>query len=199
MKIMLDVDGILYDAKPLFYREARALGIDWPVAPKFWGSRKQMGVDSKTWGKLFSRVHCEECVSALDPYPFAVSVLQTLVNDYPFLEPWYVSNRNPEFHGVLQDWLEANEFPYAHNVYVSHNKLVWIDDQRPEIVVDDRVRTMIAARFEYGARVFSIIHPWNINLVNNEIEGIVLKNDWDELGEEIEKTILAHAEVASGK
>jgi len=191
--MMIDIDSTLSSAVPIFKREAKALGIDWPTDRYHWITRQYLGVESRVMSKLFARVHSAENVKTLKPYPGSVEALQRLVERFPELDPWYVSNRNLDTKDVLQDWLEEHEFPYAYHVYVSHHKLGWIQKERPAIVVDDRVRTMVLARFIYGAQVFSLIQPWNINLSYGELEGIVLRDDWFLLGAEI-TTFLADAQ-----
>lgn len=195
MKIMLDVDSILYDAGPIFVREAKVFGVNWPARHNFWVNRQQLGIDSQTMSMIFDRVHCAECVMPLAPYEGSVEGLQRLTNEFSFLEPWYVSNRNPTYQQVLEDWLEFNEFPYAKNVYTSYNKLLWIEENEPEIVVDDRVRTLVTSCLLYGARGFSIAHPHNENLKNDEIKGITICENWEELTAQIYDFILEKAEV----
>lgn len=64
------------------------------------------------------------------------------------------------------------------------DKRDWMRVERPDIVVDDRVRTLLTARYEIGSDCFAIKHNHNLNL-RGEAEGIRICKNWLEIGEGI--------------
>ena len=66
-------------------------------------------------------------------------------------------------------------------------------NERPDIVIDDRVRTLLLAR-ELGAYGVSLIHPHNMNL-HREVNGIYLVEDWKEMGEVLNKEVIPKVET----
>lgn len=183
MLIQVDVDSTLYDANALFYEVGREAGIEWPRKYYQWFGPEDIGTDLKTLKNVFRKCHSREYVMKQKPYPKAAQVLQQIASLYDDIEIAFVSDRNEAQTAALQEWLEVNGFLNSGDEYVSatKDKREWMREKRPEIVIDDRIRTILMARYELDSYVTSILHPHNMNLLN-EAEGIWLVKDWNEMG-----------------
>lgn len=189
MFVMCDVDSTLYDADAHFARVARECEITWPSKALYWFSPAQIGHEMFEVKNMFRRAHSREWVMKTIPYPGAAEVLNWVAElGHKVL---YVSDRHKQAEGALREWLATYEFlRKGQEVICTSDKRHWIRDHRPEIVIDDRVRTIAMARYEIGATCFAIKHNHNINLVN-EIPQVYVCDDWNELGEILQKEIVA--------
>ena len=183
MLIQVDVDSTLYDANKLFYQVAtEEFGIAWPKKYWSWFGPEDIGTDLATLKNVFRKCHSRDYVLQQKPYPHAANVLQGIAEDYPEAEIAYVSDRNEQQTSALKDWLEENGFIYNDDTFVqaTKDKRHWMRERKPEIVIDDRVRTMLMARNELNAYVVSLEHPHNMNL-KNEVEHIYIVDDWNDI------------------
>lgn len=191
---MIDVDSTLYDADPLFSELAQDAGIDWPDRFYEWVpahemyhfNGKQCSVGELK--KIFRKAHSEEFVSIQKPYDNAQKVIKN-ITEIEDVEVAYISDRNTQQTAALKNWLEDNEF-LVHNsiVMTTKDKREWLREERPDIVIDDRVRTLLAARYEIGAQCLAIRHNHNLNL-RGEADGIYICRDWKEIGTKLEELI----------
>jgi len=196
MLIQVDVDSTLYDANKLFYELGREAGVQWPKSYDFWFTAEELTMDNgepcslEELKRVFRKAHSKEYVSKQKPYPYAAQILQDLVEGYDEVEIAYVSDRNEQQGAALEEWLEEHDFLHNEDqkVVVSKDKRHWMRQHKPEIVIDDRVRTLIMARFELNAQGVSLRHKHNVNL-RNEVGGIFICEDWKEIGEVIETEI----------
>lgn len=197
MLIQVDVDSTLYDADKLFGDIAEEMGIKWPRRDNGWKSPEGI---LKTDGtqcsredlvKIFRKAHSHEYVSKNKPYPHVVKVLHGIVDDYPEVEIAYVSDRNEQQTKALRDWLMDTGLIFNDDTFVSatKDKRHWMRERRPEIVIDDRIRTMLMARYELGSYVVSLQHNHNINL-KGEAEHIYIVKDWKEIDTVLRETII---------
>lgn len=180
MLMMVDVDSTLYDADPVFAQTAKQEGIPWLSRAPFYFKPEDIGVDRVALTNMFRKAHSREMVMKQVPYTGAVIALQGLAEDGWSI--WYVSSRHPQAQSAMEDWLREQGFPDYQNAVAIKDKRPWLDGYRPEVVVDDRVQTMIYSRYEIEAEVFSIRHLHNTNLVN-EVPGIHIMDTWDEIGQ----------------
>lgn len=204
MLIQVDVDSTLYDADKLFGDLAAEAGIKWPRRDKGWKAAEEILKTDGTYCtredlvKVFRKAHSREIVSQQKPYPNAVKVIQGLVRDYPEVEVAYVSDRNEQQTGALRDWLEAQGFLVDSDTFVAatKDKRHWMREKRPEIVIDDRVRTMLMARYELGSYVVSLEHNHNVNL-KGEVEHIYIVPTWKEIDTVLRETIIPKVQEKS--
>lgn len=190
MRIMVDVDNTLYDAHSLFSQVAKDyFGVTLPESSYNWHQYDD-SADIGTLREIFRLSHSAEFVKTTTPYEGAAEVLN-MCNDKNH-EVFFVSDRHPRTAGALTDWLKHHNFPaqvdeMVCNVIVSKDKREWMERTRPHVVIDDRVRTMFFSR-QWEAHVYSLEHPWNMNL-RDEVEGITICKDWNEIGSELNKII----------
>lgn len=185
MLIQVDVDSTLYDADKLFAQLAAEAGIKWVRNAKHWLPAEVIEKEDGTFCnrddlvKVFRRAHSREFVSQQKPYPRAAETLGRIAESYPEIEIAYVSDRNEQQTGALRDWLEANGFLFNDDTFVAatKDKRHWMREKKPEIVIDDRVRTMMMARYELNSYVVSLEHSHNTNL-RGEVEHIYLAKRW---------------------
>lgn len=197
MLIQVDVDSTLYDADKLFGDLAEEAGIKWPRRDNGWKAAHEISKEDGTactvddLKKIFRKAHSKEYVSQQKPYPHAVKVLQGIAADFPEVEIAYVSDRNEQQTSALRDWLEEQGFLMNEDQHVAatKDKRHWMRERRPEIVIDDRIRTMLMARFELGSYVVSLQHNHNVNL-KGEVEHIYIVKDWKEIDSVLRGTII---------
>jgi len=190
--IQVDVDSTLYDANKLFYEVAtEEFGIEWPKKYYWWFGPEDIGTDLKTLKNVFKRCHSREYVLKQKPYPGAVEVLRNLVETYEDTEIAFVSDRNEAQTTALYDWLAQEGFLTSGDEFVAatKDKREWMRENRPELVIDDRIRTILMARFELDAYVTSIEHPHNMNL-KGEVNGVYIVKDWPEMGEVLDTVVI---------
>jgi 5'(3')-deoxyribonucleotidase len=188
--IMCDVDSTLYDADVLFSELANDAGIDWPDRISEWKpaheiyhyNGKHCSVDDLK--KIFRKAHSEEYVSKQIPYPHAQEVISAIAKEED-VRIAYISDRNTQQTSALKDWLNKWDFLVPHSVVMTtKDKRDWLRTERPNIVIDDRVRTLLMARYEIGAQCLTIRHNHNVNL-RGEAEGIFVCRDWLEIGDKL--------------
>lgn len=187
MLIMVDIDATLYNSTALFNKVSLELGYPEWLAHSYWTHSMEWGYDIPLWTSLFSRCHDRDNIFSTTPYPGSVEVLQELSDQGHTL--YYVTSRKPESYEATQDWLKENEFPQYENLKADlEDKNIWIGTNRPGIVIDDRVKTMMFAAYETGAEVFSLETTYNINM-KGEHKGIHLYKDWYGIGEGVQEYI----------
>lgn len=192
MLIQVDVDSTLYDANALFYEVGTEEGIDWPKIYYYWFGPTDIGTDLTTLKNVFRKCHSEEYVMEQKPYPGAAEILAKIVDEHDDVHIAYVSDRNSQQTSALQKWLDANGFLHTDDqvVIATKDKREWMRENKPDIVIDDRIRTMLLARYELGSYVASIEHPHNMNL-RGEAEGIYLVKDWKAMAPVLEELVAA--------
>lgn len=191
MLIQVDVDSTLYDANTLFYEiGTKKYGIEWPKTYSFWFSAEDIGTDLKTLKTVFRHCHSKDVVLKQKPYPQAAETLKYITDTFNDIEIAYVSDRNEQQNAALSEWLEINGFLYSDDqqVLATKDKREWMRENKPAIVIDDRVRTMLLARYELGSYVATIEHPYNVNL-KGEAEGIYFAKDWTAMKPVLEEII----------
>jgi hypothetical protein len=215
MLIQVDVDSTLYDADKLFGDLAEEAGIKWPRRDNGWKPAHELQKEDgspctpQDLKKVFRKAHSREYVAQNKPYPHSAKVIQGLVQDYPEIEIAYVSDRNEQQTGALKDWLYDNGFieqdgygtphsEFHRDTYVAatKDKRHWMRERRPEIVIDDRVRTMLMARYELGSYVVSLQHNHNVNL-KGEVEHIYIVKDWREIDKTLREIIIPKVQERS--
>lgn len=199
MLIQVDVDSTLYDANKLFYEVGtKEFGIAWPRKYWSWFGPEDIGTDLATLKNVFKRCHSREYVIKQKPYPNAAKVINNLVADFPEIEIAYVSDRNTAQTAALREWLEKNGFLHDTDTYVAatKDKRHWMREKRPEIVVDDRVRTMLMARNELNSYVVSLEHPHNMNL-KGEVEHVYIVKDWKAIDKVLRETVIPKVQEKS--
>lgn len=191
MLIQVDVDNTLYDSDTAFARAAEEYGLKWPKKYDHWFGPEFIGTDLPTLLNVFRRGHSREFVMDNKPYPNAVKVIEGIVRDYPAVEIAYVSDRHPQAQSALKDWLSEQGFLHGEDAHVQagRDKRDWMRERRPEVVIDDRVRTMLMARFELNSQVVSLQHEYNINLLGEE-KGIHIVKDWKAIDTVLREEIL---------
>jgi hypothetical protein len=186
MLIQVDVDSTLYDSDKLFVQVGKELGIKWPKNSSGWIPPTDLLRDDGTTCtkqdviNMFRLAHSRENVMKQKPYSGAATVLGRIADMYDDVEIAYVSDRNAQAATALKDWLEEQGFLFSDDQHVAatKDKRHWMRERRPEIVIDDRVRTLLMARFELGSYGIGLEQTWNTNL-KGEVDHIYIAKDWD--------------------
>lgn len=190
MLIQVDVDSTLYDSDELFNRVSKDYGFEWPTTYDHWFKAEFLGTDVDNLLAMFEEAHGEKYIYDTVPYPYAHECLEGIAHDFPEVEIAYVSDRNEQLGEHLRSWLTQEGFLVDPNQHVvaTKDKRHWMREHRPEIVIDDRVRTMLMARYELGSQVLSLRHPYNANLIG-EAEGIYILESWEQIDEALRNII----------
>lgn len=196
MLIQVDVDSTLYDADKLFSQLAKEAGVKWFDRDNQWRPAEELLMDDgsncdlDTLKKIFRKAHSKEYVMQQKPYKHSAEVLRQISEAHDDVEIAYVSDRNSQQNAALEEWLEANGFLTNPDqiVVATKDKREWMREHRPSIVIDDRVRTILLARYELDAYVLTLEHNHNINL-KGEANGVYFAKNWDALGEQLEHLI----------
>jgi len=183
MLLQIDIDSTLYNSNTLFSIIAKEQGIkNWPENYYKWFNAEDIKLNNNTISNIFRKAHSREYVLKNKPYKNAAKVLKGIADDYEDIELAYISDRNEQQGTALREWLEQEGFLVDENQHVAatKDKRHWMREARPEIVIDDRVRTILMARYELGAQVVSLEHNHNCNLIG-EVDGIYIVPDWNEI------------------
>lgn len=197
MLIQVDIDSTLYPSDHLFREVAVAeFGLEhWPEKYWHWFDHHDLGIDLKTLRSVYRRCHGREYVINQIPYEGAVEVINEICDIYDNVEIAYISDRNEQQTSALQEWLDKNGFLRGDEyVAATKDKREWMRENRPDIVIDDRVRTLLMARFELGSYCVSLEHPHNMNL-RGEVNGIYLCPNWKEIGNVLISEIIPKVET----
>lgn len=196
MLIQVDVDSTLYDADKLFSKLAKEAGVQWKDRDNQWRPAEELQMDDGTpcnldiLKKVFRKAHSKEYVLQQKPYKHSAEILSRVVETYDDAEIAYVSDRNEQQTAALEEWLEINDFLHTEDqtVVATKDKREWMREHRPRIVIDDRVRTILLARYELDAYALTLEHNHNVNL-KGEANGVYFAKDWLGLGEQLEHVI----------
>jgi hypothetical protein len=194
MLVAIDVDSTLYDSATLFATVAKEYhDVKLPTDPNYWGSYDNYaGLD--TLLKVFRKSHSHEYVALQEPYTDAPEVCQ-MVQDKGH-DVYFISDRHPQAASALKSWIvnegfinpDPNGFHPQDHIIVGKDKREWMRENQPDIVIDDRVRTLLFARFELNAVGIAYEQPWNINLTK-EVDGVHILKDWQSIGRKLEEYI----------
>lgn len=197
MLIQVDVDSTLYPSDKLFKEVAvNEYGIkNWPNEYWHWFDHEDIGIDLKTLRSIYRRCHSRDHVLKQEPYPGSVEVINEISEIFDSIEIAYVSDRNEQQTSALKEWLDQEGFLKGGEfVAATKDKREWMRENKPDIVIDDRVRTILMARFELGSDVVSLEHNHNVNL-RNEIDGVFLCRDWDHIGSILINHVIPSVEI----
>jgi len=192
--VMVDADGILCPSHAAFEEEAVRLGFDkppysYPMGRDLvhWFSAEDVGCTLDELLGLFRAAH--ERYMDIEPYPLAVETLWELSESHPTARFWYVSSRDESTEGTFKEWVRSYDFPHPENVVAMLSKEPWIAENRPNVVIDDRVRTLVNARLD-GATGVALLQHHNVNLLR-ELPDIYIEKDWPSIGERVHQALEA--------
>lgn len=180
MTLMADVDSTLYDANFLFRQVASEhFGFEWYESPDMWLQEHHFDLPEGTFKKLFDLAHSAEKFRDCVPYPDAREVLNRLS---VIFDIEYVSSGNPETQEALIDWLRKHDFPNSDRTLRTLDKFGWLQQHKPHVVVDDRVKTLLLCAYDLGIKYcYALKQPWNANLSGGEAKNITICDNWLEI------------------
>lgn len=189
MLIQVDIDNTLYDSDKAFAKAAKEFDVVWPKKYYKWMSTEDLGTDLKTLLNVFRSAHSKKYFMDNKPYENAAEVLDYIAQNYD-VEIAYVSDRNEQQGTTLREWLEQEGFLHDKNQHVvaTKDKREWMRKELPNIVIEDRIRTILMARYELDSHVVALEHSYNQNLLN-EAEGIYICSDWLEIKKILEELL----------
>lgn len=195
MIIQIDIDSTLYPADPLFAKVAKECGIDYLENANYWFTYRDVTklngdkVSYQEMRNMYRKAHSVSHVKKQIPYDNAAKVISEIRNTYD-VDIYFVSDRHGQSVGPLREWLMKHKFiSFTDNMVVAtKDKRHWMRQNKPEIVIDDRVRTILAARYELNCKVIALQQNHNINL-KNEAEGIYIEKDWLDIGKTLDKIV----------
>jgi hypothetical protein len=137
---------------------------------------------------MIRKAHSPEFLDEREPYPLAAEVLNKVRERG--VQVVILSDNHAQSYPSILNWLQKNNFISFNedDFILTQDKRHWIKTNNPEVVIDDRVRTILFSRYEVGAKVISLEHPYNVNL-KNEADGIWILKDWLDIGEVLDTLI----------
>lgn len=184
-KIMIDIDGTLFDFDTAARKELFDMGLTIPAYHAWHQWRDPLDLAGKeNWIEAVNRVHSPEIIAQQTPYQDAASVVSELAEKHEIV---YLSNRNQAVtYEATMGWLLKHKFPEAELICCEHN------DKAPlltsfQYIIDDRPKTLVQFVYDYQWKFrngsttnerkgFSLLHPSNESLT--DVPGVYLAPSW---------------------
>ena len=183
MIIAIDLDSTIYPFMSAL-REVSALrNIKTPLNPNSWHfsddlkNNENKSVSFNEFFELIKESHSEKVMAKYKPFPHSARVVNFLQEKS---KVFFLSDNDSSSHDSILDWLVSHKFLSASkkkSLVITKDKRHWLKENSPEIVIDDRVRTMIFTKYELGAQAIGLQWNYNINL-KGEVDGIHICKDW---------------------
>ncbi|MCX6370907.1 MAG: hypothetical protein NTZ58_06600, partial [Solirubrobacterales bacterium] len=175
MRIAIDIDSTLHHyweqlAEVVRLRYGVALHHYWEQLAEV--VRLRYGVvlpyeQQHTWGiseleqeqlaETIAETHSEEWISAAEPYPGAVEVVNRWSQEGHFIH--ITSHRDVAAAAPTERWLEAIGMQFD-ELYCSYDKITRCRELEIDLLVDDSPVNLQSALDE-GIRGATLLHPWN--------------------------------------
>lgn len=192
LKIAVDIDDTVYDANTAFDVCAKTYNLNWISSPNYWMKSEELGISQEELRNIFRKAHSAEIIREQEPYDGCVDSLYNIMNVYTNVQYLYISDRHPQQYNTLLGWLEKYNFPFTNKdigecLYTSSDKRKYLDYWKPDIIIDDRIRTVVhCIRNIPNCYMGCMIeHNHNINLKNNEIPEIFVCKTWKDIENDI--------------
>ena len=183
-RIALDIDSTLHHYWDLLDGLAqRHFGVRLPYEEQHgWGITS---LEPDQLRQVIEESHSDENVEQAEPYPGAVET----VRDWHQRGHWIhiTSHRAERTRRATQKWLERIAMPYD-DLHCSHDKVTRCVELEIDLLVDDSPVNLENAR-EQGILGATIIHPWNVEIVDQE--HIIGGRDWGDLAKRLETVLHA--------
>jgi uncharacterized HAD superfamily protein len=171
MRIAIDIDSTLHHYWDVLSAAAqRRFGIELPYEEQFdWGITR---LKPEQLQLCIDETHCEATIMASEPYPGAVETVARWREQGHFIH--ITSHRATSAHDATIRWLDHIGLAYD-ELYCSVDKVSRCTEIGIDLLIDDSPINIRRA-MERGIRVATIVHPWNVDVC--EEEGIVCAGDW---------------------
>ena len=173
-RIAIDIDSTLHHYWDLLSDAARRrFGIELPYEEQFdWGITRLKPHQLQV---CIEETHSPEVIAAGRPYPGAVETVRRWHEHGHFIH--ITSHRAETCHGATSAWLEEIGLPFD-ELYCSYDKVTRCREIAIDVLIDDSP-VNIARALEAGITPATLVHPWNLEVV--ETEDVVAAADWPEL------------------
>ncbi|MSX02172.1 MAG: hypothetical protein F2813_03315 [Actinobacteria bacterium] len=175
MRIAIDIDSTLHHYwEQLAEVVRRRYGVELPYEmQKTWGIRQ---LENEQIAETIAETHSEEWISAAEPYPGAVEVVNGWARDGHFIH--ITSHRDVAAAAPTERWLDSIGLQYD-ELYCSYDKITRCRELGIDLLVDDSPVNLQSALSE-GILGATILHPWNAEVCNSA--SITSADDWAGLG-----------------
>jgi len=191
MRIAIDIDSTLHHYWDVLSEVSqRRFGIELPYEEQLtWGITR---LRPEQLALCIRESHRDEHILAGTPYPRAVEAVQRWHSEGHYI---HITSHRPEDR--LQTtalWLERVGIPFD-DLCCSFDKVSRCVELGIDLLIDDGPLNLRAA-VEHGIAVATIVHPWNLDVC--EEEDVICARDWFELERLLVDTIAARSHSLAG-
>lgn len=179
MRIAIDIDSTLHHYWEQLAEVVRLrYGVVLPYEQQHtWGIGE---LEQEQLTETIAETHSEEWISAAEPYPGAVEVVNRWSQEGHFIH--ITSHRDVAAAAPTERWLEAIGLQFD-ELYCSYDKITRCRELEIDLLVDDSPVNLQSALDE-GIRGATLLHPWNAEVCKSS--EITSAEDWPELGRQLE-------------
>lgn len=183
-RIALDIDSTLHHYWDLLAGIAQArFGVSLPYEEqRGWGIE---GLEQHQLKALIQETHSDDNIVNAEPYPGAVETVRAWHDEGHWIH--ITSHRHGDTRAATEEWLERIGMPYD-DLHCSYDKVTRCVELGIDVLIDDSPVNIERAA-EEGIVAATIVHPWNIALV--EREQAIGASDWNELRRRLEPLLQA--------
>jgi uncharacterized HAD superfamily protein len=179
MRIAIDIDSTLHHYWDVLSDAAkRRFGIDLPYEEQLtWGITR---LKPEQLELVIRETHCEATIAASEPYAGAVDTVNRWQAAGHFIH--ITTHRPGTAHEATARWLEQIGLHYD-ELYCSEDKVARCQAIGIDLLIDDSPENLRRA-VEAGITAATIVHPWNLDVV--EEEGLIAADSWEGLAAALE-------------
>lgn len=182
MRIAIDIDSTLHHYWDVLSDvSVRRFGVALPYEEQFsWGITR---LRAEQLAICIEESHSDERILAGRPYPGAVETARRWHQEGHFIH--ICSHRPLDRRPATEAWLRSIGLSYD-DLHVSSDKVARCIELDIDLLIDDSPENMLAA-IEHGILAATIIHPWNVDV--REEEDIIGAEDWAQLARLLEPVL----------
>jgi hypothetical protein len=191
MRIAIDIDSTLHHYWDVLSDVSqRRFGIELPYEEQLtWGITR---LRPEQLELCIEESHSDERILAGAPYPGAAEAVSRWHSEGHYI---HITSHRPEDRlQATALWLKRAGIPFD-DLHCSFDKVSRCAELDIDLLIDDGPHNMSAA-IERGIAVATILHPWNMDVC--EEEDVLCARDWFELERLLLGTILARSHSLAG-
>lgn len=191
MRIAIDVDSTLHHYWDVLSEiSLRRFGVELPYEEQFtWGITR---LREDQLAHCIEESHSDAAILAGRPYPGAVETVRRWSAKGHFIH--VTSHRAAACAPATARWLAGLGMP-VDDLCCSYDKISRCVELQIDVLIDDSP-VNLAAAIERGIATATIVHPWNVELC--EEEDVIAAGDWPQLERLLAPVLAAPAATLAG-